>query len=114
MKYSLSLVFLFTILVSSVLAEPTVVQMASAKTPDCDTNVSPCFFRSLTVSFAPTGANNALIAQFFEINGANLGVSCIDNLNQEWFFSPSGAGFSPSFDPPGVSSITAGLTSLTC
>ena len=98
---------LVVFLAGSMTAQPSVVQMATAKTSDCS---SPC--NSLTVSFAPSTPGNTLVAVFDEtINFfVEIFISCTDNFGQEWTPGElnqfqSAIFFFPPQNPSGVSSL---------
>jgi len=111
MKASLFLGVFFAFLAGELMAQPRVVQKASAQTADLVCNSSsgcPAAPDTLTVSFAPTGVGDALLLVY---DGDLVGFSarvCTDNLNQAWTHV-DGDGldyYFPVKNPPGLTSVT--------
>jgi pimeloyl-ACP methyl ester carboxylesterase len=94
-----------------VVAQPSVVQVVSAQSPNCF--ASPCIPPSLTVSFAPTGVGHIPLLIFDHEFVPFSSGGCVDNTGQQWSESPIAGFWSPVFNPR-VSPNSSGLTSVTC
>src|SRR6266853_1640615 len=116
MKAFFFLACLFVFIAAPVIAQPKVLQVASAKTPDCATSpINQCSFTSLTVSFAPSTRGTTLVAILdatTNLAASNNFWSCVDNFGQEWSDPPSiplallPFAFLPPENPSGLSSLT--------